>query len=374
MNDDKRIVLTKKAALEVLKHNMHGDFFDLPRTAGWGYPEPYTRDLLINSFGIIASRDLHLIKSLKKVLVTLAKNQSPLGQIPSLVHLSSEKGATDTTPLFLIALKLYRKFEGIEDFLDEAANRALTWLRFQSPDENGLVSQLPTTDWRDEQWVLGYGLYVNVLNYICLRLYNPEESVQVRKMFNQIDGGFLLPDKPYYATWFYKVYKNKRFDLLGNSLAILAGLPDKNRAKEIILWIEKECQNLRNNSVLAFPLPPNFFPYIQPQDPDWIERYADYNPPGEYHNGGIWPFVCGFYIAALVAAGKLKLAEKHLFSLSEILKLAVKKDVSFGFNEWFKAQNGKPMGNDWQSWSAAMFLYAVTCVEKKKVHFFEDFL
>jgi hypothetical protein len=30
----------KKAALEVLLHNSHGPFHGLPRTAGWGYPEP----------------------------------------------------------------------------------------------------------------------------------------------------------------------------------------------------------------------------------------------------------------------------------------------------------------------------------------------
>ena len=30
----------KRAALEVLLHNMKGPYHGLPRTAGWGYPEP----------------------------------------------------------------------------------------------------------------------------------------------------------------------------------------------------------------------------------------------------------------------------------------------------------------------------------------------
>ena len=76
----------KKAALEVLLHNSRGPYRGLPRTAGWGYPEPYTRDLLISSLGILASGNERLIKSLRRVLETLAKNQSELGHIPSLVN------------------------------------------------------------------------------------------------------------------------------------------------------------------------------------------------------------------------------------------------------------------------------------------------
>ena len=39
----------KNAAVEALLHNSHGPYRSLPRTAGWGYPEPYTRDLMIAS-------------------------------------------------------------------------------------------------------------------------------------------------------------------------------------------------------------------------------------------------------------------------------------------------------------------------------------
>ena len=119
-------------------------------------------------------------------------------------------------------------------------------------------------------------------------------------------------------------------------------------------------------------LPPNFFPYIKPEDPDWVPRYAKHNLPGEYHNGGVWPFVCGFYVAALVAAGKYELAEKKLLSLTELVVPAREADVEFGFNEWIKAPNGVPRGEDWQSWSAAMYLYAAICVEQKRTPFFDQ--
>jgi hypothetical protein len=38
---------------------------------------------------------------------------------------------------------------------------------------------------------------------------------------------------------------------------------------------------------------------------DWLPRYERYNRPGDYHNGGVWLFICGFYIAACVVAGKM---------------------------------------------------------------------
>jgi hypothetical protein len=45
----------KEAALRVLLHNARGPFQGLPRTAGWGYPEPYTRDLMISALGFLAT-------------------------------------------------------------------------------------------------------------------------------------------------------------------------------------------------------------------------------------------------------------------------------------------------------------------------------
>jgi glycogen debranching enzyme len=101
-------------------------------------------------------------------------------------------------------------------------------------------------------------------------------------------------------------------------------------------------------------------------------RYSRYNNPGDYHNGGIWPFISGFYIAALVATKKYKLAEKKLLTLTRILKASNSNNPEYGFNEWIKSQDGKPMGQDWQTWSAALYLYAVKCVEEKQTPFFDE--
>jgi hypothetical protein len=88
------VATAKHAALEVLHHNMCGPFSGLPRAAGWGYPEPYTRDCLICALGILVSGNEKLIASLRKVLETLARNQSVHWHIPSLVHDPENRGAS----------------------------------------------------------------------------------------------------------------------------------------------------------------------------------------------------------------------------------------------------------------------------------------
>ena len=247
----------KAAALEVLVHNAHGPYRGLPRTAGWGYPEPYTRDLMICLPGVLLSGNQKLIAGYRKVLQTLAKNQSPNGHIPSLVHDGEDRGASDCTPLFLIGTGVYRKAAGETKFLSEAVEKALLWMRYQSPSDRVLVAQLPTSDWRDEQWVLGYGLYVNTLAYTYLKLFGRNEdaaklkdemahfAIAEERQHRHVHEGLVLKHKPYYAFWSYKVYRSERFDLLGNSLAILSGIASPTRAASLVSWIEHEYQALQ---------------------------------------------------------------------------------------------------------------------------------
>jgi len=327
-----KIHVAKDAAIEILLNNSRGPYQSLPRTAGFGYPEPYTRDLMICGLGILTTGNRELLSSLRRVLQKLASNQSRLGHIPGLVHDGDDRGSSDTTPLFLLTLGIYRKFVGEPDFLEEARIKAMTWMEYQSPSDDVIVDQMPTSDWRDEQWVLGYGLYVNTLVYCYLKLYKEYEradllehemdhfTIRGEVQNRHIHEGLVLPNKPYFAAWSYKVLCDERFDLLGNSLAMLSGLA----------------------------------------------------LPGEYHNGGVWPFICGFYIAAIVATGRMRLAEHRLMALTELVQPAREARVNFGFNEWFRAQDGTPQGIDWQSWSAAMYLYAAECVQQRKTLFFDE--
>lgn len=384
--DWRSVESAEEAAVRVLRHNSVGPYAGLPRTAGWGYPEPYTRDLLISILGIGLKKDEQLLASIRKVLESLAKNQSPNGHIPSLVHDKEDRGASDTTPLFLLATGIFRACVAESGFLEAAVQSALTWMEYQRPTDSGLIAQQPTSDWRDELWVPGYGLFVNTLMYAVYRIFNEhkkaEEILQEMNRFNigqkvqhqHVHEGLALRHKPYYALWSYKVYSSERFDLLGNSMAVLFGMAKLSRAREMMDWLEEECRRMRRTGMLGSALAPNFFPFIKPGDPDWISRYEGFNLPGTYHNGGIWPFVSGFHIAALVAVGAFRMAEEQLMELTRMIRRSADetKNLEFGFNEWLLAKNGQPAGQDWQSWSAAMYLYAVECVRTRKTPFFEE--
>jgi hypothetical protein len=333
---------------------------------------------MLSAPALLLSGDPMLVDAVRRTLEALAQNQSERGHIPSLAHDREDRGASDTTPLFLLGLAFFRDHTNEPDFLSDAASRALRWMEYQAPDDRELVAQLPTSDWRDEQWVLGYGLYVNALSYSYLKAFGLGE--QAARLAGAIDCpsrasdgpcGLALPNKPHYALFTYKVENDERCDVLGNSLAILSGLTDAARATAIIDWIEHAALGLREAGHLAVDLPPCLMPFIEQSDPAYRKRYDEYNLPGDYHNGGVWPFVCGFYVAACVAAGRIDVGQRILENLAELVRLSRNAALPFGFNEWFRAQTGEAKGQDWQTWSAALYYYAATCVERGTTPFFD---
>ncbi len=82
--------------------------------------------------------------------------------------------------------------------------------------------------------------------------------------------------------------------------------------------------------------------------------------------------MCGFYVAACVAAGKLELAQRKLLALAELVKPWHENECEWGFNEQIQAQTGLPIGRDWQTWSAAMCVYACECVETRSTPYFGE--
>jgi len=73
----------------------------------------------------------------------------------------------------------------------------------------------------------------------------------------------------------------------------------------------------------------------------------------QYHNGGIWPMVGGFWIAALVTAGRLEQARAELTKLARVCSLR-----NWAFTEWLHGKTFAPRGMTGQSWNAAAFLIA----------------
>lgn len=107
---------------------------------------------------------------------------------------------------------------GEKHFLAQATQKALTWMDYRSPENRVLVDQQPTTDWHDEQWVPGCGLYVNSLVYTYLKLFGERKkasalydlmhrfAVTNAESHGHVHRGLLLPHKPYFALWAFKEY------------------------------------------------------------------------------------------------------------------------------------------------------------------------
>ncbi len=87
----------------------------------------------------------------------------------------------------------------------------------------------------------------------------------------------------------------------------------------------------------------------------------------QYHNGGIWPFVGGFWAMALARLGQREAAAGALAALTE----ANARD-QWRFTEWFHGRTLEPMGMAGQSWNAATFLLALDALRQGTDVFGED--
>ena len=98
---------------------------------------------------------------------------------------------------------------------------------------------------------------------------------------------------------------------------------------------------------------PAFWPVIEEGDEDWRFltnncKYEFRNYPYEFHNGGTWQMVNGFYALGLIKQGETELAKEVL---KQIDKLNAKEKWSFyeNFNSKTTEANGVPFC----AWSAA---------------------
>jgi hypothetical protein len=170
--------------------------------------------------------------------------------------------------------------------------------------------------------------------------------------------------RPYYLPYMGFRSYGDRCDTLGNCLAILTGVASPQQAARILTYLHGAGLNM------PYPIRSLDHP-IQKGDPDWREYLLlrDLNKPFHYHNGGIWPFIGGFYVAALAAAGWLTQAQEQLARLADLNRQGVGGE--WEFNEWAHGVSGRPMGFARQSWSAAMYIYAYEAVRRGEAPFFE---
>jgi glycogen debranching enzyme len=137
-------------------------------------------------------------------------------------------------------------------------------------------------------------------------------------------------------------------DVFGNLLAILCGLAGDARANEIVKTL------LAAGVADPYPIRVVTRPITKEHElwRGYMARHQQ-NQPHQYHNGGIWLFVGGFWVLALAMLGKRELARAELAKLAHANSLD-----GWRFTEWFHGRTLEPKGMAGQSWNAAAFLLA----------------
>jgi glycogen debranching enzyme len=352
-----------------------------------GYEATWARDSMITTLGASLVND-KFKNVIAKSIALLAKNQAELGQIPNCVgsyNLDRKSDVTfnsvDSSLWFIVGNFVYAQNFKDRSLLKKYSReliKTLWWLRAQDPDNVGLLAQQPTNDWEDAfPHKYGYTIHGNALFHAALILMGEDKkAANLKNIINGASHAYssLYSKKlGYYFPWGWKNHDNIReheewFDTAGNLLAIIAGLATPKIASSILNHIEK------NKINKPFPCK-TIWPPIKKGDKEWHDYFelCDAREPLHYLNAGIWPFIGGLYVVALVKMKQFKQAEIELKKLAEanLKKLAI-RDIKEGheFNEWLDGKTGEPKGEPYQAWSAGMYLYAYECVKRKKVIYF----
>ena len=328
--------------------------------------------------------DAAIQEALRASVALLRAHQSPTGEIPNNVNPESGhanfRAYVDAGLWWIVGSRIIAPDA-------DAAGRVLAWYACQDVDRSGLISMQESADWQDLFCTRGKGLYVNCLYKLALDLCGRQaEAARVAERVNEYfwyrgDGDMLrhvrhtfstesqqeqdslgrrrwLPAKqklmrePHYLPWLGFRAAGEWFDSLGHLLAIISGVADAGAAATILDFIERHRLAERPMKALC--------PVIRPGDSDWRDYYGMLNAPEHYHNGGIWPFIGGFYVAALVLADRYADAEDALGRLAAL-------NEAGEFNEWHHGATGEPMGVRDQAWSAGMYIYAYECVRRREV-------
>jgi glycogen debranching enzyme len=318
---------------------------------------------------------------------------------------TAHSGCIDNNLWFVLGHYIYWRETGDLEFLRNnwpALQKALLWLRYQDSNECGLLEVHEAMDWADLFPNRYNSLYPNALYagvwqamaQMSAALGEPSEWYETtaqatRWKINQLlwvgpeapkDWQWIdkhrrewlfpvrlveteLVVRPYYLPYMGFRSYGDRCDVLGNCLAILLGVASPAQAGRTLDYIK--------GAGLDSPYPVRSLDHpIQRGDPDWRDYLLlrNLNKPYHYHNGGIWPFLGGFYIAALVAAGRQDYALEQLGKLADLNRQGIHQE--WEFNEWAHGQSGRPMGFARQSWSAAMYIFAYDTVTQGEPHYF----
>lgn len=343
------------------------------------YKRVWARDGVICGLAALASGDEHLINTFKNTLETLANYQHKIGTIPSNALTDSDKidvsygglaGRVDAVTWFVIGICQYGLQLNDVAFVKKYQSnieKCLTLLDSWEFNNKHLIYVPLSGNWADEYITDGYVLYDQLLRIWALKSYNHFAksdiiSAKIENITKQIEINFFPNSigEKYHERAYHEVdfkaflpcsfspsgYKTQ-FDAFAHSLILLLNIGSSEQQKTIVAY----AKSLASETKLG--LLPAFWPPILQEDEHWNLlrnncKYEFRNYPYEFHNGGTWPMVNGFFGLALLYKSEQKTAEDIL---EKINHANAKEEYSFYEN--FNTQTQSPNGVSLCAWSAA---------------------
>jgi hypothetical protein len=381
------------------------------------YRRVWSRDGVIMSLAALLTGDNKLVETARQTFETLATSQGPHGEIPSNVDSVAQRisyggttGRVDAGLWFIIGCGEYWQATRDDDFLLRllpAIEKVRFLLGAWEFNNRGLLYIPLTGDWADEYLHNGYVLYDQLLylqaqrTLACMHaaVHGSSDHVlkeKISRLRHLIRANYWFddaqrpPDDAYHEvlyekgraaasphcagrhwmSFFSPAGYGYRFDTFANVMASLLDVADDTQRSKVDALIAGEVTHD------TLPLLPAFHPVIEPVDDDWKDlqvmfSYTFKNKPYEFHNGGLWPMVTGFYVADLARRQHTAEARKYLQAIHRGNALAMDGEA-WGFPEFVHGQKLTPGGTRHQGWSAAAAIIGHQALEGQHVFRIDD--
>jgi hypothetical protein len=366
-------------SIELLKQCSSTEGFIASAQDVSNYKRVWARDGVICGLAALASKNDELITTFKNTLETLANHQHIVGTIPSNVGFENDKidvsygglaGRVDAVTWFVIGVCQYAYHTNEPSFIEKHKQHIEKCFHLLDAWEfnNKHLMYVPLSgNWADEYITDGYVLYDQLLRVWALKSYNHfvvNEQIEdkIQNITQQLEINF-LPDSngekfheraykgldfnDYLPCSFSPSGYKTQFDAFANSLALLLKIGDYSFQEKQLNY----AFNLASNTKLG--LVPAFWPPIKENDEHWSLlkdncKYEFRNYPHEFHNGGSWSMVNGFFGLALYSYNKIGETDFILERINNANEVG-----SFSFYENFNTETRDPNGVAFCAWSAA---------------------
>lgn len=383
---DELLETSTRASINLLKDNLTSSGILAASRSKAAESRSYTRvfgrDAAICVLAMAGSGIPSLEQGAVDSLDALARAQAPNGQIPKYVDPLGQDadfwylGCVDATLWWLIAVahvQRHSTMPGVFGRWRANIDKAIVWLQAQEHQRFFLLQQNEASDWADIMPRSGFVLYTNALWHRVKDLYDLPDLDQTHYHFNHLFNPFQsdLPEyrrgrllqhyarrgqrnKGLYLSFVNLSFVGDEGDVFGNVLAVLYVLRGDPMARELM-------KTLLSAGVHEPYLIRSVTTPITREHDLWRAYMARHqqNHPDQYHNGGIWPFIGGFFILALLSIGRKDAARDELVKLACVNRLD-----GWRFTEWFHGRTLAPGGMAGQSWNAAAFLMARKALEE----------